>query len=229
MVSAAKLYNDSYSEDLFGHNENGCAYVTYQQLVDKNLLKDIDLDKVSCNSSSTFVRVLKAGDRYSYIAFLGCGNKKNGKVEKISYTLPIEGKESNEMNPGYCTGVMENNLLITATPEKSIGYSKKQASTQLKIQSATGINAGMEINTKWITKAEKDAGNYASMSDFTKTGFKVKGNQEDKILKGEIIETTSGNLTTPAGVSGEYYLLVRVDKSTDLYGDSWKNPDNTNN
>ena len=42
VVSASKLYNDSYSEDLFGHNENWCAYITYEQLVNKNLLKDIE-------------------------------------------------------------------------------------------------------------------------------------------------------------------------------------------
>ena len=64
VLSGAKLYNDSYSEDLFGHNENGCAYVTYAQLKERNLLKDIEISDVSCDSDSTFVRILKIGDKY---------------------------------------------------------------------------------------------------------------------------------------------------------------------
>ena len=32
LIASAKLYNDTYSEDLFGKNENGCAKVTFQTL-----------------------------------------------------------------------------------------------------------------------------------------------------------------------------------------------------
>ena len=56
MLTAGKLYNDSYSEDLFGHNEYVCSYITYEQLVEGNLLKDIDVADVSCNSDiATFI------------------------------------------------------------------------------------------------------------------------------------------------------------------------------
>ena len=40
VVNAAKLYVDSYGDDMFGHHEAGCHYVTFQDLKDKNLVKD---------------------------------------------------------------------------------------------------------------------------------------------------------------------------------------------
>ena len=39
LVQSAKLYVDSYGEDLFGHKKSGCALITYQQLEDKGLAK----------------------------------------------------------------------------------------------------------------------------------------------------------------------------------------------
>ena len=40
---AAKLYLDSYEEDMFGRQETGCAIITYNQLKSRNLIKDIPL------------------------------------------------------------------------------------------------------------------------------------------------------------------------------------------
>lgn len=39
--SSAKLYVDSYAEDLFGKRNSGCTYVTYDQMQEKSLIKDI--------------------------------------------------------------------------------------------------------------------------------------------------------------------------------------------
>lgn len=50
LVASAKLYNDSYSSDLFGNNENGCEFVTFQELFSHKLLKDIMISNISCNS-----------------------------------------------------------------------------------------------------------------------------------------------------------------------------------
>ena len=38
LISASKLYRDSYEEDLFGHKNSGCALVSYSQLKEKNLI-----------------------------------------------------------------------------------------------------------------------------------------------------------------------------------------------
>ena len=64
--SSAKLYVDSYSEDLFGKNKSGCAYITYDQMKDKNLIKNIQDNNVSCDSDKTYVRVVKLNGKYTY-------------------------------------------------------------------------------------------------------------------------------------------------------------------
>ena len=218
LLSGAKLYNDSYSEDLFGHNENGCAYVTYEQLKERNLLKDIEISDVSCDSDSTFVRILKIGDKYAYSPFLGCGKKKNGKANSIDTTLPIANQE-NVMKPEYCTGTEDNNIQITANPLKNTGYDKKQRKTKLVLKSGTGINPSIKISVKW-SKNENDY-----TENFTSVNFKVPGDQKAKLLKGEIISTESKDLVTPKE-TGPYYLIVRVERLQDLYGSIWKNKKN---
>ena len=40
MITAGKLYNDSYIEDTFGKRKNGCAKISYSQLKNKDLIKD---------------------------------------------------------------------------------------------------------------------------------------------------------------------------------------------
>ena len=224
LLNASKLYNDSYSEDLFGHNENGCAYVTYEQLEDKNLLKDIEVSDVSCNSSSTFVRIIKVGDKYSYTPFLGCGKKKDGKANRLDTTLPI-ANHANEMKVEYCTGTEENNLEIVTVPEKSVEYDKKKKKTKIKITSGTGINNQIKIGAKWST-SETDYG-----GTFNNVSFKVPGDQKAKLLNGEIISTQSPDITTIDNATGKYYLILKVEQLQDLYGSKWKNKnknDNTN-
>ena len=216
VLSGAKLYNDSYSEDLFGHNENGCAYVTYAQLKERNLLKDIEISDVSCDSDSTFVRILKIGDKYAYSPFLGCGKKKNGKAGSIDTTLPVANQE-NVMKPEYCTGTEENNLEIVSDPIKSDVYDKKKKKAKIKITSGTGINPKIVLSYKWSTSNTNVSG------DFTSVSFKVPGNQKEKLLNGEVISTQSADITTPDNSTGNYYLIIKVDQLQDLYGSKWKN------
>ena len=82
LLSGAKLYNDAYNEDLFGNNKNGCAYITYEEMSKKNMIKDIQVDNMTCDTDNTFVKVVKVGDKYSYKGFLGCGKDKNN-ITKI--------------------------------------------------------------------------------------------------------------------------------------------------
>ena len=54
---ATKVYVNSFSEDLFGHDEIACATVSYNQLKSKNLIKDIPISGVSCASNDTYINV----------------------------------------------------------------------------------------------------------------------------------------------------------------------------
>lgn len=217
---AAKLYTDSYSEDLFGHNEFGCAYITYDKLIERRLIKDIEIEDMSCNSDDTYVRVIKQKDKYGYKTFLACGKKTNGKIKKSNINLPTEIPE---MNTEACTGTKTGNLSVTADMTQANGKGdKNRKKTKIIISSGTGIDSKMTVYAKWSQNA-----NDQSNTGFEKIDFKVKTNQEADLLNGEIISTQSKELLTPKG-NGDYYLIVRVDHLQDLYGNEWQNDQTAN-
>ena len=219
VLHASKLYTDAYSADLFGHNKNGCCYVDYEKLVDKNLLKDIEIDGISCNSSMTYVRVIKQGDKYGYKTFVSCGIKKNGFAQNISVTIPstVPAKNYSE-----CTCENTANLSVSADmteAPKNIKKSKKK--TKIIITSGTGINSNISISAGWSQTPDDFNG-----VEFNKVDFKTPDNQQDTLLNGDFVVTKSQEyLYTPDG-EGEYYLIARVDQLSDLDGNQWKHPDN---
>lgn len=72
---SAKLYVDSYQEDLFKYQDSGCTYINYSDLKEKLLTRDIEIDNTSCNTEETFVQVTKLFDMYNYAPTIGCGKK----------------------------------------------------------------------------------------------------------------------------------------------------------
>ena len=217
VTASAKLYTDSYSEDMFGRKEYGCTYITYENLTDKGILKDINIDNVSCDSDKTFVRVIKQKDKYSYRTYLGCGVKENNNT--VVVTRYPEGTLE-EINYNSCTGSNPNNINISIdTTEIGGEYNKQRKSTKIMLSSGTGIQKNVSISTAW----SKDPNGFSNVSKWTKASFEIKGDQEAKLLNGDLISTTSNKLTTPKKTSGDYYLLVRVDSLMDLYGNNWVN------
>ena len=218
VASSGKLYNNSYSEDLFGHNEYGCAYIPYEKLANKNLIKDIDISGVSCNSPKTYVRVVKQKDKYGYATFVGCGKEVNGSASNINVSMP---EVIPDMTDEACT--IGSNIVISADASQ-IGntYDKQRKTTKVTITSYTGISNNISISTKW-SQNQNDYNN----TGFTKTTFKVTNEQEKTLLNGNPVKSTSKELITPEGAEGQWYLIVRVDHLQDLYGNRWKNPDNT--
>ena len=219
VLSAGKLFNDSYGEDLFGHNEYGCAYITYDKLVERRLLNDIEIEGMSCNSPKTYIRVIKQKDKYGYKTYLTCGPKTAGVIETESFSMP---NVVPEIDNNSCTGTNNGNLSITADMTQATGKAdKNRKKTKITISSGTGINSAMSISAKWSQTSDDHA-----PEGFAKVDFKVKEEQEESLLNGDIISTTSKELLTPNG-DGDYYLIVRVDRLQDLQGNNWRNPDNT--
>ena len=220
VLSAGKMFNDSYNEDLFGHNEYGCAYITYEKLVERKLIKDIEIEDMTCDSSKTYIRVIKQKDKYAYKTFLTCGTKKeNGTMNKALIKIP---ENIPEMDPDSCTGTSAGNLSVTADMSQANGKADKvKKKTRIKIASGTGIENDIVLYAKW-SQSTNDYNN----SGFERVNFKVKENQEESLLEGNLITTQSKELLTPDG-NGAYYLIVRVDHLRDLYGHDWKNPNNT--
>ena len=166
--SSAKLYVDSYAEDLFGKRNSGCTYVTYDQMQEKSLIKDIIQDSVSCDSSKTFVKVVKLNGKYSYSSQIGCGSSN----EKISKTQPCD----------FNSNLRFKYLVV---PENYTGTSKKRLEVKIRLTSATGIlHNGEEIYYTW-----RESRDDASKDTWTKASFKGVSNskQEKEILGGNDI------------------------------------------
>ena len=219
---SSKLYVDAYHEDLFGRQISGCAYISYSQLVNKGLLKDIQLEDISCNSDSTFVKVKKTGDKYEYSYYLGCGKKESGKASEVTISLP-EPNKTYSMDDSTCGVTEKAPIIIYAMNDGSI---RQRKSTNITIESSKGINEGVKIYAAW----RKD-NNYDSVtsSEWIQANYSVAMQQKEKILQGEKITIKSQEYITPPNENGNYFLLVRVDRLDNYYGQSWENPDGTEN
>ena len=63
LESAAKIYIDNHTKDLFGNNPTGCITIKYSDLKRDNLIKDFAEEGVVCsNDDETFVDVTKYFD-----------------------------------------------------------------------------------------------------------------------------------------------------------------------
>ena len=79
--SAAKLYTDSNSIDMFGYYIYGCYKIPYSVLKSKNLIKDIEDKKSDCsNDSGTYVYVIKMGEHYLYQSSIVCVDSHGNEV-----------------------------------------------------------------------------------------------------------------------------------------------------
>ncbi len=153
LVEAAKLYVDSYEEDIFYYEDDltdeqrrmgQCTYITYSDLYDHLLIKDFNVNGVTCNSESTFVRVVRKKGKYSYDVFLGCGYKKDNNAQltnasgDIFYTYPEENT-LNYMNTTACSRLHEN----SGPPVAKVTY---VYSCPYK------YNSGPYVNLEWIAE-----------------------------------------------------------------------------
>ena len=84
-ISAAKIYTDSYAEDMFVPGvANQFKQIKFEDLIKKDLLKDINISDSSCVDKS-YVVVVKYKDDYAYCLHLEC-MPKNNPTGKSLYT-----------------------------------------------------------------------------------------------------------------------------------------------
>ena len=90
LKQSAKLYLNSYEEDVFGREESGCAIVTYKQLKESDLIKDIPIDKTTCEGEETFVKIVKKEGKYTFTTSIVCKEKKQDGNYTETYREPKE-------------------------------------------------------------------------------------------------------------------------------------------
>lgn len=224
LLDAAKLYNDSYSKDIFGNKEAGCAYISYRDLQGKNLIKDINIDNISCNTSNTFVMVTKADNKYKYYAYMGCTN--NGE-NAISLVYPKRDSSNNNpytMNRDDCFVDFSNDMVISID---KFYDSKKSISIRINVKSNTGINS-VSGNLYYAWSYSNDPSSISS-SDWNKASIKYDSvdSQKNAILSTGYYNSKSSPITSPSDATGVLYLFVKSNDLYDLYGKRWTGDNNT--
>lgn len=217
VVHAAKLYVDSYGDDLFGYNDFGCSYVSFEDLLEKGLIKDYNSDGITCNTTSTYVEVTKYEDSYSYKGYLGCASKSD--VYNLIYTLPELGTP-NYQDPATCAGIdVNSSISITLNPRTSDDVTKKNLDVKVKINGRFGIAPGFELKYKW-SKSDIDL-NTNGMQTAGFSSVPAEAAQRHDVSLGKMISIESDPISTPLGESGKLYFIVYSDSLADLYGTPW--------
>ena len=221
----SKLYVDSYQDDLFKYKDSGCAYISYADLKNKLLTKDIEIDNISCNSDDTFVKVRKLFDMYNYSPTIGCGPVNNNKVEvKINYPQKLTKEEN-------CGADVEKRMIIKITPEKSEAISKKKVNMNVSVSSQTGFNTQSQISYGFYkVDSSHPAKNYNYVEQWYTLSFNIPSKERQMQIfpnlgENESYTITSNDISTPNGGTGKYQLVVRVDFLTDLAGVNWRDDD----
>ena len=216
--SSAKLYVDSYSEDLFGNNKSGCAYISYEDMADKSLIKNFQEENVSCYSDKTYVRVVKLNGKYSYAVQLGCGSssdKKNKiKDENVDTIYPSGGVGKSSS----CSSFVDTKFELSASPEKYEKVNKQKLGIKLSMTSFTGINNGYKVYYAWKKVDSSSTDDVLWKEVYFKYISKTK--QEETILNGNEVTLTSNYIYTPEKETGKYNLLVKVSDMMDITGNS---------
>lgn len=210
LTYSAKLYVNSYDEDLFGHADTGCAIIFYDDLVKKKLLKDIEIKDVSCRTSETLVKVVKFEGQYTYTPQLGCGKVVAGEVGDI--TIFPEGSSINTSSCDYDSEIIMN---FTTSPENSNTIDKRQLNVQVHLFSDTGVTPNSQIEYGFSSNQDGSVVN----NTWNPLTLQVPNTteQKQKIVNGEGVVVNS-NVSTPDGITGLYYLVLKVTKLQDLVG-----------
>ncbi len=216
---ASKIYLDSYEEDLFGHDDIGCAIVSYQQMKGKKLVKDIPIDGVSCDTSETFVKIIKFDGQYTYQSKISCGTvKEDGSVSK-----EVEIPEGNVIDSTYCGLTVDTRIRFNFTPENSPIPNVKRKNIKLVIDSNTGINSQPII--QYAFSDTEDLSHMVTEWKRLDLNIPSKKKQKAVILSGNTVKVSS-DFITPKNYSGKLYLVLKIGRLQDLGGNNWTNTDN---
>ncbi len=196
-ASSAKLYVDSYEEDLFGTATTGCEDLEYKDLVGKNLLKDYETNGVTCKGTDTFVHIEKKDGKYVYQPYITC--RKDGTIVYQTST-PVS----------RCDAIPEFNSQITGSISINDATSWTKTKTATITFSITG-EGGMNENS-FGSYCIVDSSNNCIVGTTKRVTF-------EKIDAKTI---TSPELTIDyPSLSGIFKLCFMSDRIQDIYGKTY--------
>ena len=210
IIASGKLYTDSYAKDMFGNNTIGCYDITYSQLKEKNLAKDIKIDGITCDTYAedgtplTYVKVQKSNDNYNYELAIRCIDENN----QIVYEKTVSGN-------GICDGTPsdEEGPIITLSPDGHTWYKGyKEGTTEpdevtIKISDESGMRENIIIRYAW-----HKLGTAESTLTFNEKRF------ENNRYEGKTANPLETKIQVPQGETGEYELIIKTDSVYDAYG-----------
>ena len=210
MLTSAKLYTDSYTEDMFGNNKSGCVDVRYDAMKDKDLLKDIKVDGSTCKSDDSYIRVRKANDHYFYEVSIVCKDKS----DKIVYENKLPRDACNGNGPDI------DGPHISITPSTKDWTKGTNDKVTVTVWDEYGMLENTEIKLSWT----KNNNPYDTVTTHNFKNKRYDGASSSSPLKYEIevpqnetgiftltvtpvdVRDSVGNYQTQAVTSGEYKL-----------------------
>ena len=202
--TGAKLYNDSYNDDIFGAAPYGCETVSLTELMNKKVAKDIALKNVTCNVSykDSFAVVRKFNNEYAYNSYLYCVDDQN--------SVMYDDTDSTFDLCANATGIPE----LNASLEKNTANTSKKKSVVITISDEYGFVADQSFEYVWTT--EKDL----SKVDFSKA--KVY-NYNNKVIKtsGKKVQLNSKSLVYNSNVTGDIYLAIKPKRIQNIINNSY--------
>ena len=190
MEYSAKLYVDSYGDDIFQNKETSCQEITYSQLKERKLIKDISVEDISCANDNSKVYVKKNGNDYDYYVVANC----NGKEYTYGNKNVAIGCEPPTATFGY-----------NASPPSYTKLDKKQLSINLQITSSRGFNPYTDVDYYFVD----NKGNKVTESKKLTIDIPSEESQKPEVQEGHTI-TAKANVVTPETLSGSGYKLVIV-------------------
>ena len=189
--TSAKLYNDSYSEDLFGNANYGCEKVYLNELLNKKVAKDISLKDTTCNvlANNSFVVIRKFKNEYKYEGYLYCENSNNNK----QYSNMGDNQNKCVSNNGIPNIVLENDK------KEDVDKKSKAKTVKIKLVDDYGFTAKQEIKYSW-TKTETPPGNDSKYTLYKFENSYVESN-------GKPVELTSKSITNKEQNPNDLYWL----------------------
>ena len=147
-ISAAKIYADSYAEDLFASEQsNEFIVVNFDELVRKDLIKDINISEATCIIESS-VTIVKYKDDYSYCLHLVCKHKNSSAGDKPLY--------EEENRRGNCSKFTPRkvNYIYDITKSKDAVDGDENYTVLNPSRLGFNFNANHDVFLKWNTKRD---------------------------------------------------------------------------